>query len=324
MEKDCLLSVIIPAFNAEKTIARTIESICEQQSEEVEVLVIDDASTDDTVNKLNLTLYKNVKLLRLEENFGQGVARNYGIKKAKGRYISFVDADDWVDPDFINSILAAIKTETEVELFLFGVRVVKTESIQEIECPNVDDILSAFVLDKISCAPWAKINLREIINTQSIRFEDIKPGEDIVFNARFLKHVKKHKIISDIYYNYDCRQPSTTRSIYSFGVIEAHRIANKILALELSDLVDDFKGKNYARSFRYLFMHSMWRMTTDSNLGRLDPRVRKDVEILICSEFRLPAILCLKYLTIKEKIAFCCFCFCRPLAYLMFKSQMRQ
>jgi len=89
-----LISVIIPSFNREKLIIKAIKSVLNQSFQDFEILIIDDASTDNT-NKVVSNLNNNkIKYFRLNKNSGQCIARNYGIKRANGEYIAFLDSDD--------------------------------------------------------------------------------------------------------------------------------------------------------------------------------------------------------------------------------------
>lgn len=90
------ISIITPAYNAEKTIVETIESVLSQTYQDWEMLVIDDVSKDNTTSIVEDYSTKDyrIKLIKLEKNGGAGVARNIGIKEAKGRYIAFLDSDD--------------------------------------------------------------------------------------------------------------------------------------------------------------------------------------------------------------------------------------
>jgi glycosyltransferase involved in cell wall biosynthesis len=322
MKKECLLSVIIPAYNAEKTIGRAVISIGRQFSEQFEVIVIDDGSTDATAGAFHYVAGDNASLLRLEENYGQAAARSIGIQNAKGKYISFVDADDWVDDAYTSSILKEIKLNADVDLFLFGIRNHNLGAVQEIASGDVADILSAFILDDLFCSPCSKVYRRSIINKYAVGFGEMRPGEDIVFNARFLVHTTKHKTIADLYYNYDCRQPSTTRRPYTFDVIEAHQAANEIVRRELACLVVDFDNKFFARSFRFLFMHSMWRMARDRADGVRSDAVKAQVESFLISKFRLLEVIRSRYLSPKEKLVFVVFKCFRPLAYSIFAYQV--
>ncbi|WP_339213226.1 glycosyltransferase family 2 protein [Ornithinibacillus sp. FSL M8-0202] len=91
-----LISVITPAFNAEKFITQTIESVLEQTYSNWEMIIVDDCSTDRTIELITAYSQKDnrIKLLQLEKNSGSAVARNVAMKNAKGKYIAFLDSDD--------------------------------------------------------------------------------------------------------------------------------------------------------------------------------------------------------------------------------------
>lgn len=94
------VSIITPSFNSSKFIEETINSVLNQTYSKWELIIIDDCSNDNTVNIINnfIKIDKRIKLLRLNENSGAGVARNLGIKNASGRYIAFLDSDDLWHP----------------------------------------------------------------------------------------------------------------------------------------------------------------------------------------------------------------------------------
>lgn len=94
MEHRKNVSIIIPVYNAEKYIAETIENIKKQTYKNYEIILINDASTDKSVEIIKKYLSETVKLIQLKENCGPAIARNRGIQEAKGRYICFQDADD--------------------------------------------------------------------------------------------------------------------------------------------------------------------------------------------------------------------------------------
>ena len=108
-KNEILVSVIIPTYNAEKYVEKAIESVCIQQGEfRIEIIVIDDASKDTTVNRIeeykkqigqNLIENREIVLLQNEKNLGVAETRNKGIREAKGKYLAFLDADDWWQED---------------------------------------------------------------------------------------------------------------------------------------------------------------------------------------------------------------------------------
>lgn len=101
MDSNTLISIILPSYNLEKYIAETIESVITQTYNNWELLITDDCSTDKTVEIITSYALKDprIKLFQLKKNSGAGVARNNSISQASGRYIAFLDGDDWWYPD---------------------------------------------------------------------------------------------------------------------------------------------------------------------------------------------------------------------------------
>ena len=105
-----MISVIIPAYNAEKTIKRAILSVLNQNYDgNVEVIVIDDGSTDQTAFRVTELKLEEVKIISLPENLGAGRARNRGLDVATGNYIAFLDADDYWMPFKLNHQLKILQ-----------------------------------------------------------------------------------------------------------------------------------------------------------------------------------------------------------------------
>ena len=94
-----LVSIIIPVYNAEKYIRETIKTIADQTYTNWEAIFVDDCSTDRSASIIEEQLSSKIKLIKLEKNSGTAIARNAGIKEAKGRYLSFLDADDLWEKD---------------------------------------------------------------------------------------------------------------------------------------------------------------------------------------------------------------------------------
>ena len=104
-----LVSVIIPVYNAEKYIAKCINSLIEQTLQNFEVIVVNDGSTDNTPDILKELAKEDSRIIVINQsNQKQGAARNRGLEIAKGKYITFVDADDWLDLDYLERMYQAI------------------------------------------------------------------------------------------------------------------------------------------------------------------------------------------------------------------------
>lgn len=102
------LSVVIPMHNASATVVAVIESFLAIESATIEVVVVDDASTDDSVERVSALDDSRILLVRLTHNHGAGVARNHGFARASGRYVLFFDADDEIHPEGLTSALDAL------------------------------------------------------------------------------------------------------------------------------------------------------------------------------------------------------------------------
>lgn len=115
-----LLSVIIPAYNSEETLGRAIESVLVQANDEVEVIIINDGSTDNTLKVANK--YANIKNLRIftTENHGLSSARNYGIAHSLGNYLAFLDSDDEFENGLIKIFFEKQDIEKNLDVFLFN------------------------------------------------------------------------------------------------------------------------------------------------------------------------------------------------------------
>lgn len=124
------LSLIIPAFNAEKFIVGTLRSITQQLTKEVELIVVNDGSTDTTASKVHEYFEKYISTGQLklitQHNSGVSVARNTGISHSQGHYLGFVDADDYLMPDYMETLLSHLTNkDSDPDIIEFGFKVFK-------------------------------------------------------------------------------------------------------------------------------------------------------------------------------------------------------
>lgn len=119
-DSSSLVTVVVPAFNAEATLARTLDSVLKQTHVQLELVVVDDGSTDGTraVADAFADADPRVRVLT-QENLGLSEARNAGIRLARGAWITFLDSDDWVEPDYL-SVPVACADRHEAEVVIFG------------------------------------------------------------------------------------------------------------------------------------------------------------------------------------------------------------
>ena len=98
------ISIVIPVHNCNLYLNKCITSIIQQTYKELEIIIVDDYSNDNSIENLNIN-DNRIKIIRLEKCLGAARARNEGIKIASGKYISFVDSDDWLEPDYFKNFM---------------------------------------------------------------------------------------------------------------------------------------------------------------------------------------------------------------------------
>ena len=222
---DILVSVIIPVYNGEKYLKECIESLLNQTLKECEFIFIDDGSTDDS--SIIINEYKSrddrIKLIN-QKNQGVSVARNNGLKVARGKYIGFVDADDYVDKDMFyklyltsedkNSDFIMCNFKTTVD----GYEKTSTYYYPEYIVMNREYIIENIIYKMIESghlnAIWNKLYKKEIIYKYNIEFtEGMKMGEDGIFNFQYFQVADSFVYIPYVGYHYREVSGSATRNI---------------------------------------------------------------------------------------------------------------
>ena len=204
-------SVIIPVYNAERTLRRCLDSLVEQQFSDYELLIINDGSTDgsDTICREYAGTYPCVRYFA-KENGGVSSARNLGLEQAEGEYILFVDSDDYVSEDYFESLSDALKNRA-ADLFMFGYRNfggVSTEwdtgEFYENTVVGVAEQISSAMRQYLFSSLLSKAFKRQIIKQHNIRFaNDLAIGEDQTFIFTFAMHIRSIGSIGEHLYNVD-------------------------------------------------------------------------------------------------------------------------
>ena len=259
--KNYFITVVVPIYNAEQYIERAVKSLLNQTTNEIEIILVDDGSKDnsgkicDKYGKL-----ENVKVIH-KENGGLCTARNIGLANASGKYVSFVDSDDFMDTDAYEKIINILK-HNEADILDFGWRYIsetgeKTENlngneknilfdqeyIKNIILPpllNLKKDEEHFIFD-FSCM---KIFKKEIIDKYNIRFdEQRRVWEDRIFIVEFLKYCQNYYCMDECFYNY-VSVPNSLSRRYSAQFLE--------LILANYNLYIDLFGDDYDFSVQYV------------------------------------------------------------------------
>ena len=211
-----IISVVIPCYNVEKYIEECLNSICRQTYSDLEIICVDDGSTDSTV-KIIENYQRNdqrITLLRQENQYA-GVARNNGMDIAIGEYIIFLDGDDFFDTKMIDKMLrSAIQCDSDIVLCDGYFYDDKTKEITE---PSY--LLNSHILKKqggvFSCrvasekifqitnpAPWNKLYKREFIDREGLRFQELKRANDDYFVSMSLVLAERISYVEERLVNY--------------------------------------------------------------------------------------------------------------------------
>ena len=189
-----LVSVIIPIYNVEKYIVKTVESVMKQDYSNIEIILVDDGSPDDSGKIIDELKAKDSRIICIhKENGGVSSARNAGIDIANGEYVTFIDGDDWVEPNYISYLLSLIlKYNCDVGMSKNNYSVVDSKSIDADYLISDMQAIESIYLGNIFVAVWNKIYRMSVIKTNNIRFdESIWYGEGMLFNIDYLQVVDK-------------------------------------------------------------------------------------------------------------------------------------
>lgn len=199
------VSFIVPCYNAEKYLQDCINSIIAQTVQDWELIIINDGSNDNTENICTLATQSDPRIIYIyQENQGVSVARNKGIKSAKGEFITCVDADDWLEPNFIEVFLRSKIADINIcgyrEIYPNGK--VRTEWIPEtLYSQNPLDTYT--VRNSYFRTPWAVIFRRNFLKNNKLYFlEDLSWGEDTMFLLFATIKANDISFISEVLYNY--------------------------------------------------------------------------------------------------------------------------
>ena len=208
MNKDLEVSVIIPVYNSEKYILRCIKSILNQTFKNFELICIDDGSKDNSyrIIKELKKIDKRIKLIK-QENSGPSKARNNGIKIANGKYIAFIDSDDYIEKDYIENMLD-VASNSDIVITNYKEKIKDVERdidifkfLNEEKIETDSKIIYEVILGGGGYV-WGKLFKKEILEKNNIMFdENIDMFEDLLFtlevftNSKYISKSNKKKYI---------------------------------------------------------------------------------------------------------------------------------
>lgn len=202
------ISIIVPVYNTEKFLEKCLNSLINQTLKDIEIICINDGSTDNSLQILKKFANKDKRIQIINQtNSGPSIARNIGIKKAKGEYIGFVDSDDWVDSNFFEQLYVNVK-KNNADIGVAGIKRVRSYKwkyhIKLDKEKVINEINEKFQICDVpdKCYPVNKIYKLAELQKLNINFEPNVYFEDRLFTAQVLINLKTLVTVPNTYYNY--------------------------------------------------------------------------------------------------------------------------
>ncbi len=223
-----LLSIVIPVHNAASYLRRCLDSVIHQTYAHIEVIIIDDFSTDDSFRIIQEYEQKDsrVRSFRNSRNYRVGYTRNKGLNAASGEYVWFIDADDWVPLEAISDLVGCLKKSSEkVDLLVFGhtehygrdnnelskrMRLPQNLDTGESALANFLNLTKGFFT-----YPFLYLYSRELLLKHDILFPENVYYEDILFVAKAVHYAKNIKAFPKSLYYYNCEKHDSITQMYS-------------------------------------------------------------------------------------------------------------
>lgn len=257
------ISIIIPVYNTEKYIVECIQSVLSNDYKDVEVICVDDGSTDSSLEKMQQLAKESscIKVLS-QENKGQSAARNLALSNAQGKYVYFLDSDDKISENALGSLHACLEEYNLDVLYFSGDSFYDTEQLAEQfnqfqnsylregvyeGCDTGLEILQQ-VRDNgdYSVSPCIQIIRREFLTENNITFYEGIIHEDNIFSLKVIINAKRAKCINDIYFHRRIREDSVmTSNKTHMNLLGYYRCF-----LELLDYLDE---KDFISEYEDLF-----------------------------------------------------------------------
>lgn len=272
------VSVIVPIYNVEKYIEKCVNSIIIQDLTEIEIILVNDGSTDNSyqIAKTLAKFDKRIKLIN-QENKGLSAARNSGLKIATGEYISFIDSDDWIEKNYLFHMYTnAKKNKCDVIACNYIMNDSKNNFVYKYPLKDkvlytkeniINDIAKKIIAGNIKTTVWDKLYRREFLNENSLRFnEKIIRFEDWYFFVDVCTYMNKFLYINENLYNYRIINNSLSHKYYeNFFDMIVEMNKRKILFMKQLQIYDKKNLLEMKNNFIDDIMKSINHVIYESN-----------------------------------------------------------
>lgn len=265
-----LISVIIPVYNKEKYIEKCIDSVLSQSYRNLEIILVDDGSVDNSGKILDGYLEKDNRI-KVFHNENQGVlaARNFGVKNSTGQYLTFIDADDTVEAEYLEKLLDVL-TDNKCDIsqcnysnVVNGI-VTPVADSGEVLAQSSDEAIE-YILSgkKYVVGLWPKLYKRELFDNIP-EYSGIKVNEDYIVNFSAFQNAQKTVFIDLPLYNYHCNYDSVTHTINTINACKDGKyVAKLILEKSKNKSYEKLALARYQRSFLGLYSAMLLNKNAD-------------------------------------------------------------
>jgi len=251
------VSVIVPVWGVEKYIDKCLKSLVNQTLDDIEIIIVNDESPDNSQKIIDdyKKKYPNKIVSLKQKNAGQGAARNYGLKYAKGEYIGYVDSDDYIELNMFEKMYnKAVEEKLDLVICCYKNIFEKNnkEKIEKLFQKTEDDITNAFFNN---IGVWNKLYKRELLT--NIEFKSKVWYEDFAFTCKVIMKSKKINFIEEGLYNYVIRNGSTMNNNNTKRNLEILNAFDDIL----SYIEKNKQYKKYYPQIEYLAIYHIFIAT---------------------------------------------------------------
>ncbi len=248
------ISVVIPVYNAEKYLEKCINSVIAQTYDNWEIVAVDDGSKDNSWEILqHYSKIDNRILVETKKNEGPGLTRNRGIEIASGDVIVFIDADDYIEPEYFSLLVEKMEKDKADVVFIDVIqespegKVIKYEKMSSFEGLNKKDIIGCQMTGYLPWGGVRKAARTTLIKSNHLSYGSAAGGEESIFSFELLRHANKICFIKKDLYHY-INRPSSQSKVST----DSPTLANMKMHLEDNDLLEEFKESINALAFTKL------------------------------------------------------------------------
>lgn len=270
---ECKLSIIVPVYGVEKYIDKCLNSLVKQSLKEIEVIVVNDGTKDNSQKIVDKYVKKYPDKIKsyIKENGGQGSARNYGLKKASGEYIGYVDSDDFVEKDMYKKLYNKAK-ENNYDIVVCG----NYNVSEDYQNKNIDAFINNYNTDLENIffgkmAVWNKIYKRDILIKNKLEFKEKVWYEDLAFTLKAIMNSNTFAFIDEPLYDYLIREGSTMNNSNVQRNLEILDAFNDILSYIQHNKKEEYFNKIEFLAIDHIYISAIVRVLkadSDKNIKK--------------------------------------------------------